>query len=146
MSIWLFIFYSGLSIIWSAEKWPAYYLWLHWLEGAALFLVLIRSKIEAQKILWALSLSGAIQAIMAIGQFLAQSVPANKWLGIAAHSAGSLGEMTLIAGGERWLRAAACLFRFLRAPPFAILALEDRRDASGVEIADTPGLYDHALE
>ncbi len=109
LSIWLFIFYSGLSIIWSAEKWPAYYLWLHWLEGAALFLVLIRSKIEAQKILWALSLSGAIQAIMAIGQFLAQSVPANKWLGIAAHSAGSLGEMTLIAGGERWLRAYGAL-------------------------------------
>lgn len=104
-SLWLLIAYSGLSILWSADRTSAYYLWLHLLEGAGLLLIILTSGISKTKLLWALLLSAGLQGLLAIQQFLSQSIIANKWLGIAYHSAGTLGDIVIETSSGRWLRA-----------------------------------------
>jgi len=105
LSIWLFIFYSGLSILWSAAKWPAYYNWFHLLEGAALFFLIIASRIDWKKIMLALALSGSAQALLACWQFFSQTIAANKWLGLAAHQASEAGTIVVQGNFGRYLRA-----------------------------------------
>ncbi|MBN1584762.1 O-antigen ligase family protein [Candidatus Uhrbacteria bacterium] len=56
-------------------------------------------------IYWGILLSAAIQAVLAIGQFLTQSVFSFKWLGMAAHRASDLGAYVAETGDGRWLRA-----------------------------------------
>jgi len=104
-SLWLFLAYSGLSIIWARDQSAAFYLWFHFLEGAALLLIILTSNISKIKLLWALLLSAGLQGILAMQQFLSQSIPADKWLGIAYHSAIIPGDIVIEAGGGRWLRA-----------------------------------------
>lgn len=53
----------------------------------------------------ALWLGGVVQGILALWQFLSQSVPANKWLGLASHVPQDLGASVIEFGSERWLRA-----------------------------------------
>ncbi|MFA6526058.1 MAG: O-antigen ligase family protein [Candidatus Buchananbacteria bacterium] len=105
LSIWLFIAYSGLSILWSADFTSAYYLWLHLLEGAGLLLIILTFNISKTKLLWAVLFSAGLQGLLAIQQFLSQSISANKWLGIAHHSAGILGDIVVETSSGRWLRA-----------------------------------------
>jgi len=103
--LWLFIAYSGLSILWSADKSAGYYLWLHLLETAALLLLVLNSNLSRIKIFWAIMLSAVLQGLLAAWQFLSQDIGANKWLGISAHSAGQLGDIVIETADGRWLRA-----------------------------------------
>ncbi len=50
-------------------------------------------------------LGGVVQALLALYQFFVQQVDANKWLGLAFHSAKQLGDYALEVGDQRWLRA-----------------------------------------
>ncbi len=54
---------------------------------------------------FALWLGGVAQGALAVWQFFSQHIGANKWLGLAEHSAGDLGAFVIESGGERWLRA-----------------------------------------
>lgn len=103
--LWIFIAYSGLSILWSGYQSAGYYLWLHLLEAGALMLLILNSKLNRFKILWAIIISAGLQGLLAIGQFLSQDIGANKWLGIAGHSAGTLGDIVIETTDGRWLRA-----------------------------------------
>ena len=105
LSIWLFVAFSGLSIFWAADKAAAYYLWFHLLEGAALFFVIVSSGIKKEKLFWALIIGAAAEGLIATSQFLTQTIAANKWLGLAAHSAGNLGDIVIETASGRWLRA-----------------------------------------
>lgn len=105
LSLWLFLAYSGLSILWAIDRSAAYYLWLHFLEAGALLLIILTSNISKIKLLWSLFLSAGLQGLLAVQQFLSQSIPADKWLGIAAHSAAVPGAIVIEASGDRWLRA-----------------------------------------
>lgn len=103
--LWLLAFWSGLSILWSAEKSAAFYLWLKLLEGMALFLIILSLKINKNKLLWPLSFTAGLQGLLAGWQFVTQSITENKWLGIATHEAGRLGEIVIENSDGRWLRA-----------------------------------------
>ncbi len=50
-------------------------------------------------------LGGIGQALFGMWQFYTQSIPANKWLGLAAHRPNELGAVVIEYGGERILRA-----------------------------------------
>jgi len=103
--LWLLAFWSGLSILWSAEKSAAFYLWLNLLEGVALFLIILYLKIDKNKLLWPLALTAGLQGLLAGWQFVTQSIAENKWLGIATHEASQLGEIVIENSDGRWLRA-----------------------------------------
>jgi O-antigen ligase len=109
IGLWLFLAWSGLSIFWSIDKASAFYLWFHLLEGAALFFVILNSKIATKKLLWSLAAAGGLQGLLATGQFLTQTITANKFLGLAAHSAGVLGDIVIETADGRWLRAYGSL-------------------------------------
>lgn len=58
----------------------------------------------------ALWLGGVVQGLFALWQFVAQVVPANRWLGLAAHAPyQQIGESVIEISGERWLRAYGSL-------------------------------------
>jgi len=105
LSIWLFIAFSGLSILWPADKTAAYYLWFRLLEGAALFFIIVSLNIKKEKLFLALVIGSAFEGILALSQFLTQIIEPAKWLGIAAHSADNLGDVVIETSSGRWLRA-----------------------------------------
>ncbi len=101
----LFLLWSGLSIIWSSDKALASYYFLHLAESAIFGWLIFTNKLKLEKISWALVSAGAVQAGLAVCQFLTQMVLANKWLGITAHSGQDLGAAVIQQGIYRWLRA-----------------------------------------
>ena len=105
VSLWLFLAYCGLSVLWSSDRSAGFYLWLHLLEGAGLMLIILTVNINRLSLLWALLLSAGVQGLLATQQFLTQNISANKWLGIAGHSAGVLGDIVIETSDGRWLRA-----------------------------------------
>jgi hypothetical protein len=104
ISLWLLVAWSGLSLLWAPEKSAGFYNWFHLLEAAGLFFIILSSKIDRKKIYYYLTLAGVLQALLAITQFLTQSISANKWLGIAGHLPWQSGEIVIESSG-RWLRA-----------------------------------------
>ncbi|MFA5124649.1 MAG: O-antigen ligase family protein [Patescibacteria group bacterium] len=104
-AIWLFVLWSGLSIIWSPDQSATYYLWLHLLEGATLMLIILNSHLRLKNILWPLVASSWPVALLAIWQFLTQSNFSSVILGLSPHSAAVLGDTVIETGTGRWLRA-----------------------------------------
>jgi len=74
-----------------------------------LFFLLTQTKLNKIKLYWSIVAAGAVQSILALQQFLTQSVFGNKWLGMAAQQAQDLGVSVIEAGGERFLRAYGSL-------------------------------------
>jgi O-antigen ligase len=74
------------------------------IEAVALFFIILIIKPSFQKVSWAIVLSGLLQSIIAIEQFVNQKVIANKWLGLAAQSPEILGTPVIQLDGTRWLR------------------------------------------
>lgn len=103
--LWLFLAYAGLSVLWSANQSSAYYLWLHLGEAGALLLLILAVGISRIKLLWTITLTSGLQGCLALQQFLTQAIPADKWLGIAYHSASRLGDIVIETADGRWLRA-----------------------------------------
>ncbi|MFA4871677.1 MAG: O-antigen ligase family protein [Patescibacteria group bacterium] len=103
LAIWIFFLWASLSIFWSADKPLAFYWWFKLAEGIILFFLILNFKFNIKKINWALVSAGAVQAVLAIGQFLSQAVAANKWLGLAGHRPGDVGAVVIEASGF-WLR------------------------------------------
>ncbi|HLD61250.1 MAG TPA: O-antigen ligase family protein [Patescibacteria group bacterium] len=75
------------------------------LEGAALMVIIARSVSPTRTLLLALWSGGVVQGVLALWQFFNQEIIANKWLGLAHHSAKQLGDFVVEFGDERWLRA-----------------------------------------
>ena len=98
------LIWSFFSIFWSGNHELAFYRWFILAEAMAFFSIITKLSINKVKIYWTLVLAGIIQSILAVSQFLAQNISANKWLGIAAHSPATLGDIVVEAGG-RFLRA-----------------------------------------
>jgi O-antigen ligase len=94
----------------SGDFWGA---WLGagwWLALAPLvWLAISALRPDATRLTWALVASAAVQAVLGLGQFFAQTVLACKWLGMAAQSPATAGVAVIEAGGERWLRAYGTL-------------------------------------
>jgi len=109
LALWSCLAYAGLSIAWSADRSAGFYLWLHLLEGATLLLIILTTHLNRIKILWAIMLSAGLQGGLAIRQFLTQSMPADKWLGLAYHSAANPGDIVIETVSGRWLRSYGSL-------------------------------------
>jgi O-antigen ligase len=105
LTLWGFVFWSGLSILWAPEKSASFYLWFRFLETGVFFFILLLSKFNVQKISWAIILSASLQALLAISQFLNQQTWGNKFLGLVAHSPNELGALVIETADGRWLRA-----------------------------------------
>jgi len=109
LALWLFLGWASLSTLWSAEPTATYYLWVRFLEGGALLLLLLNLKLKKEWLLMPLAISAGLQALIAINQFISQSITANKLLGIATHSAEDLGTIVIETSSGRWLRAYGTL-------------------------------------
>ena len=77
--------------------------------GTAFAFIIISVKPNKYKISWAIVLSGLVQALIAIEQFINQKVVANKWLGIASQDPETLGVPVVQMAEGRWLRAFGSL-------------------------------------
>lgn len=102
----LFIF---VSVFFAPNKSLAIYGYGRFLLGIGLFFLLTQTKLNKIKLYWSIVAAGAVQSILALQQFLTQSVFGNKWLGMAAQQAQDLGVSVIEAGGERFLRAYGSL-------------------------------------
>ncbi|KKP59359.1 MAG: O-antigen polymerase family protein [Candidatus Magasanikbacteria bacterium GW2011_GWC2_34_16] len=69
----------------------------------------VASKLSWEKSAFVFWLSGVVQGVLAVIQFLTQYVFENKWLGLAVHSAGDLGAGVIGVDNARWLRAYGSL-------------------------------------
>ncbi len=79
------------------------------LSGAALWW-LLQQEWASRRFILGCFLGGAVlQALFAIGQFVAQTSPAASLLGLAAHDPGTLGTSVVAVAGQRWLRAYGSL-------------------------------------
>lgn len=76
-----------------------------WLISGFILMVLLRKYVSRFLGLLAVWLGALVQALFAIGQYIFQTVPANKWLGLAVHNPQELGTAIINVHGERILRA-----------------------------------------
>lgn len=95
----------GIVFLHSPNHFLSYYYLFHALEAACLFFCITQLQINSKQLLVAFWLGGVGQGMLAIVQFATQQVLANKWLGLAAHSAGHIGDFVVETNSERWLRA-----------------------------------------
>lgn len=99
-----FLVAMGLSVILSENIGVSYNYIFHILESMAIMTVLARFG-WGNKYLLALWLGAVGQGMLAIYQFLNQSVFASKWLGMAAQESYNLGPSVIQFADQRWLRA-----------------------------------------
>lgn len=74
------------------------------IKGVIILLLAAKTDIDKIKIHWAILLSGALQAILAIVQFFMQRIPEISWLGLFKRVPSDLG-VSVVESGERVLRA-----------------------------------------
>ena len=94
----------AVNIFLSQSQSIAFYKLGQLIEATALFFIILIIKPEFQRISWAIVLSGLVQSVSAIEQFIDQKVIANKWLGMASQSPEILGTPIVQLDGVRWLR------------------------------------------
>ncbi|PIZ82113.1 MAG: hypothetical protein COY02_00665, partial [Parcubacteria group bacterium CG_4_10_14_0_2_um_filter_41_6] len=95
----------GATIIWSIDPNIALERWIVLVEAIAVFLILSSGAVSFKKLSWAIILSGLIQALFGLYQFLLQEVPSSTWIGIASQKAEDLGVSVVETDLRRWLRA-----------------------------------------
>lgn len=116
--VWIIL--SGLdlvvfiSIFFAPDKILAIYRYALLLLGLGLFWLIVKAEYSKKKLAIAFFSGLVIQGVLAIQQFLTQSAPAFKWLGMAAHSPADFGVSVVETAGadgipERWLRAYGSL-------------------------------------
>src|SRR3989344_4800092 len=106
LSLFGLIAVSSLSIFWAGAKYVAFNSTFLSLEGAALWMFIVRFPLDLKKIAWSFSFSGVMQSILAFWQFGTQNVYGSKWLGMAAQNPSMVaGESVIETGSRRFLRA-----------------------------------------
>jgi O-antigen ligase len=98
----LFIF---ISLFFASDKILALYHYGVSLIGVCLFWLLIEARFEKTKLLGFFLGGIFLQAALGIWQFFNQKMFAAKYLGIAWHNAGNLGDSVVMDAAGRWLRA-----------------------------------------
>ncbi len=99
------VFFLYGSLFWSLDSTSTYQYICRLLLGFGLLVIIRYQRIDTFLLYVAFWLGGVGQGILALVQFFTQIIPANKWLGWAAHSAADLGATVIETGSERWLRA-----------------------------------------
>ena len=103
---WPLILFEGialLSIFWAPDKLVAWYRFLILAAGGLLFFIIKKQKVVKAGQFFIAGLLAP--AFLGIYQFFTQSTFANKYLGLAYHSAGTLGDVVIETNAGRFLRA-----------------------------------------
>ncbi|MBU0581243.1 MAG: hypothetical protein KKA19_08705, partial [Candidatus Margulisbacteria bacterium] len=96
---------SFISALIALEKDISWYLVGKFVEGFILFWLVFRIRFQLSKVVFTFTLAGLTQSVLAIIQFFSQKIIANKWLGLAEHDPGTLGDLVIETSSGRWLRA-----------------------------------------
>lgn len=104
--VWLV--YSAVSLFWSIDKAVSGNYLILFIEALAVFYLARGLNLSFNKISISFVSAGVVQSVLAIYQFLTQSVFANKWLGISDQLVGQAG-VSVVEGAGRWLRAYGSL-------------------------------------
>ncbi len=104
-----FVLFVAASAFWSVLPSLSVYYAIKIIAAWLMFIVIINSKVSLSQIMTVLIAAGIIQGYMAIVQFNAQIINANKWLGIAMQDARNLGVSVVDTGLRRWLRSYGSL-------------------------------------
>lgn len=99
----------SLSCLLAINKEVALYKSSYLIAAVALLFIIMAVKPSAQKIYWAIVLSGAAQSVLAIQQFINQKIVESKWLGMAEQNPETLGVPVVPVGEMRFLRAFGTL-------------------------------------
>ncbi len=105
----LFLIPLLVSLITATEKSAHCYLMIKIFDGLLLLILLRLNRFTWSQIAWPILLSSATQGFFAGWQFLHQTINSFKWLGIANHQAGTLGEIVIETSAGRWLRSYGTL-------------------------------------
>lgn len=97
--------------IFFSDSWSlSTFVYLRFLLGIGLFWLLTNTVFNKLKLYTSFFAGVFIQSLLAIWQFLSQSTFANKWLGMAFHSAGEgMAGVVEVTGAGRWLRSYGAL-------------------------------------
>lgn len=101
----VFFFIAFMSVLWSQDKGISWYMIARLAEVIGLFWLVQRIDFSWPGVGGALASAGVVQAVLGIYQFFTQEVIANKWLGLAAHVPGQLGDAVIATVDGRYLRA-----------------------------------------
>jgi len=111
--IWFFVslleLFVFISILFATDFTLAFYGYLRFLASLSLFFLILQIKFDTIKLYWSLSLSGAVQSVVAMQQFAMQKISANKWLGMATQNSAQAGTSVVETELRRWLRAYGTL-------------------------------------
>lgn len=106
----LFFFISVGIILFNSLDTSLAYFWLtFYIFAICLFSAMLTGGNGFARLGAAVWLSGLLQGMLAIFQFLTQKVFASKWLGLALQSAATPGSSVVEFSGGRWLRAYGSL-------------------------------------
>jgi len=103
-----------VSFFWATDQTLAFYHYILFLAAVGLFYLLREGIansdyeegiIDKTKTIFILFGSSFFQAILAVYQFLTQTTPVSKYLGLAEHQASAVGTSVVEAASGRWLRA-----------------------------------------
>ena len=106
-----FLFFAilGLNCFIAINSSIAFYKLSQLILAIALMFTIWFIKPSWEKFSWSIILSGLIQGSIAVQQFIAQYIPANKWLGIAEQNPETLGVPVIATETIRWLRSFGTL-------------------------------------
>ncbi|KKR21656.1 MAG: O-antigen ligase-related protein [Parcubacteria group bacterium GW2011_GWE2_39_37] len=109
-SIWGLFAISLASIVFSGDRWLAFFITSRLFFALGLFYLIVDFDYKKNRLIFYLTSGLASSALLAIWQFISQDTFANKWLGLASHQAATLGTsvVEIYKYGslpERWLRA-----------------------------------------
>lgn len=105
----LFLLWSWLTILWSADQALALYYAIRLSLALGLFIILIYSRLKTTRLFSWLITGGVLQSLFAILQFISQRTWSNKWLGLTEHLPATLGQSVLEINHTRVLRAYGSL-------------------------------------
>jgi len=111
MIVLVFVLWTVLSIVWASNKLLAWSGCLMIFEGAGIFWLINNqtSKVNLKKLSQALILSGVVQSLLGIWQFIIQWFWSNKWLGLSLLNPAVSGVSVVESGWGRFLRAYGSL-------------------------------------
>jgi O-antigen ligase len=104
-----FFIVAFLTIAWATDPQVVFYYIIKFFQGFAILILITNFKFDYHKIALAFVGAGFVQALLAIYQFMTQSVWENKWLGMAAQISSTGGASVVESESLRWLRAYGSL-------------------------------------
>lgn len=106
LAVVLFFFFALLSVLFTTyDRVLAWYQFARLLQALAIFSFAMVFPLTPRDITVPLIAAGALQGLIAYGQFIAQYIPASTWLGWATHDPSQLGSAVIETASGRFLRA-----------------------------------------